>query len=145
MNEALTELAEYIDAALPGCYLVPLPLSEEEHADLRAEHREQSASSELRLDAVSLAAATEALEGLMGLAICGQRHEEGSSISYLAARSNLDETVYLAMVVVKPHGDEGVELELLCRASQGEAAQELLEELQSALRNRLLEAGGRLA
>jgi hypothetical protein len=33
----------------------------------------------------------------------------------------------------------------LCRASQGEAAQELLEELQSALRNRLLEAGGRLA
>ena len=75
----------------------------------------------------------------------GQRHEEGSDISYLAARSNLDETVYLAMVVAKPHGDEGVELELLCRASQGEAAQELLEELQSVLRNRLLEAGGRLA
>ena len=86
-----------------------------------------------------------ALEGLTGLAVCGQRHEEGSDISYLAAHSNLDETVYLAMVVAKPHGDEGVELELLCRASQGEAAQELLEELQSALRNRLLEAGGRLA
>ena len=109
------------------------------------DHREQSASSELRLDAVTLAAATEALEGLTGLAVCGQRHEEGSDISYLAARSNLDETVYLAMVVAKPYGDEGVELELLCRASQGEAAQELLEELQSALRNRLLEAGGRLA
>jgi hypothetical protein len=124
---------------------VPLPLSEEEHGELRAEHREQSVSSELRLDAVTLAAATEALEGLMGLAVCGQRHEEGSDISYLAARSNLDETVYLAMVVAQPHGDEGVELELLCRASQGEAAQELLEELQSALRNRLLEAGGRLA
>ena len=134
-----------VDAALPGCYMVPLPLSEEEHGELRAEHREQSASSELRLDAVTLAAATEALEGLTGLAVCGQRHEEGSDISYLAARSNLDETVYLAMVVAKPHGDEGVELELLCRASQGEAAQELLEELQSALRNRLLEAGGRLA
>ena len=80
-----------------------------------------------------------------GLGLCHRRSESGGSISYLAGRSNLTDTVYLAMLVLKPRGDTGVEMELLCRASQSDAAQELLEELQATLRNKLLEAGGRLA
>ena len=124
---------------------MPLPLSEQEHADLRAEHREQSAHSELALDQTTPADVQAVLNATPGLGLCHRRSENGGSISYLAGRSNLTDTVYLVMLVLKPRGDTGVEMELLCRASQSDAAQELLEELQATLRNKLLEAGGRLA
>ena len=144
-GQACTADLGTFEASLLGCYLVPHPLSEQEHTDLRAEHREQSAHSELAIDRVALDKAEAVLDATPGLAPCHRRSENGGSISYLAGRSNLADTVYLAMVVLKPHGDAGIELELLCRASQGDAAQELLEELQATLRNQLLEAGGRLA
>ena len=144
-GQACTADLGTVKVSLLGCYLVPLPLSEQEHADLRAEHREQSAHSELALDQTTPADVQAVLNATPGLGLCHRRSENGGSISYLAGRSNLTDTVYLAMLVLKPRGDTGVEMELLCRASQSDAAQELLEELQATLRNKLLEAGGRLA
>ncbi|MCS5650886.1 MAG: hypothetical protein NZ820_16320 [Dehalococcoidia bacterium] len=136
-----------VDTDFLGCYIKPFEIDEEEHGDLRLEHKDHTSHAAINIEGLTINKITNISRKLPGMHLCSFKEESSRSIIYHSAKSSLDDSDYLSMIFLRAIGGEESlrsALELVCHASDIEKSSELRDELMSYLKNKLLESNGRL-
>ena len=136
-----------VESNFLGCYVKPLNINEEEHGDSRLIFKDFNSHSVINIEGLTVTRITNISKEIPGMHISNYKEESSRSIIYLSGASNLDDSIYLAMIFLrKVGGEESLRnvLELICHSNDLTRSSELRDEILSILKKKLLSANGRL-
>ena len=125
-----------------GCFVRPLPISENEHENDRLEFKDNTSHTSLNIEGLQVSKITKIAKKMPGLHLCNLKEEGTRSIIYHAGESSLDDSKYLSMIFLRKLGEDEslrVALELICHSTDTDNSAELKEEMLFYLKNKLLE------
>ena len=136
-----------IETNFLGCYIEPYEITENEHGELRLEHKDHTSHTSINVEGLTVNKLTNICSKLPGMHLSSFKEDNLRSIIYHSAKSSLDESVHLSMIFLRTIGGEESlrnALELICHAPDINRSSELKDELISYLKNKILESNGRL-